>query len=74
MLYKPVIHAGPRTWMLGCVEKHTARPLTADEVEEVCVRLNQSALQPLTLEALQKELDEREERFIKALFDARRKP
>lgn len=40
MSYSPVLHFMSRQWMVGKIENHSARPLTQDEVDEVCKKLD----------------------------------
>ena len=39
-VYQPVMNVATQMWMLGVIERHTARNLTRDELDEVCAVLN----------------------------------
>jgi hypothetical protein len=40
MIYIPVQHVQTGTWMLGKNDEHRAYPLSKEEIEKVCEKLN----------------------------------
>ncbi|MBE3088211.1 MAG: hypothetical protein IMZ71_03740 [Chloroflexi bacterium] len=40
MNYTPVLDMRTKQWMVGVTEDFKARPLSSDEVESVCAKLN----------------------------------
>lgn len=39
-IYSPLLHVGSSMWMVGAIDNHTAKPLTREECDAVCERLN----------------------------------
>ena len=59
MKFQPVLHVGSQTWMVGVIQNHQARPLTRQEVEEVCAQLNRPAPEKQPMSSAWRPYDER---------------
>lgn len=63
-MYAEVLNVGTGQWQVGKIENHTARPLSLDEVQEVCRILNaKPALDAHLLKAIAGKLSE-EARYV----------